>query len=201
MPSMRNAVLMLTVVASSLILVAQTTPPQAARTYTTPRQSELTKQFQEFLSIPNVAADPASQRRNTEFLIAQLQQRGAQAKLLTAPDLPASVPPVVFGDIRTPGAKRTIVFYAHYDGQPVTPSEWDTGKPFTPIIKQVDGEPRIYARGAGDDKAAIFAQLTALSALQAAHIPLQANIRFVWEGEQEAGSTHLEQILMANRDL
>src|SRR6266851_3260200 len=201
MPSMRNAVLMLAVVVSSYTLVAQTTPPQVARTYTASRQAELTQQFQEFLSIPNVAADPASLRRNADFLVAQLQQRGAEAKQLTAPGLPATVPPVVFGEIKTPGANRTIVFYAHYDGQPVTPSEWDTGKPFTPIVKQVDGEPRIYARGAGDDKAAIFAQLTALSALQAAHIPLKANIRFVWEGEEEAGSAHLEQILMANRDL
>ncbi|HTC74409.1 MAG TPA: M20/M25/M40 family metallo-hydrolase [Edaphobacter sp.] len=201
MPSIRNALSMLFVVASSLVLTAQTTPPQAARTYTTPRQAELTQQFQQFLSIPNVAADPANLRRNADFLVAQLQQRGVEAKLLTGPGLPATVPPVVFGEIKTPGAKRTIVFYAHYDGQPVTPSEWDTGKPFTPIIKQVDGEPRIYARGAGDDKAAIFAQLTALSALQAAHIPLQANIRFVWEGEEEAGSAHLEEILIANRDL
>jgi acetylornithine deacetylase/succinyl-diaminopimelate desuccinylase-like protein len=192
---------MLAVVASSLTLVAQTTPPQAARTYTTLRQAELIQQFQDFLSIPNVAADPASLRRNADFLVAQLQQRGAEAKLLTAPGLPTTLPPVVFGEIRTPGAKRTIVFYAHYDGQPVTPSEWDTGKPFTPIVKQIDGEPRIYARGAGDDKAAIFAQLTALSALQTAHIPLKANIRFVWEGEEEAGSAHLEQILMANRNL
>jgi acetylornithine deacetylase/succinyl-diaminopimelate desuccinylase-like protein len=201
MPSIRNAFPMLAVAASSLILTAQTTPPQAAHAYTTPRQAELTQQFQQFLAIPNVAADPASLRRNADYLVTQLQQRGAEAKLLTAPGLPATVPPVVFGEIKTPGAKRTIVFYAHYDGQPVTPSEWDTGQPFTPIIKQVNGEPRIYARGAGDDKAAIFAQLTALSALQAAHIPLQANIRFVWEGEEEAGSTHLEQILTANRDL
>ena len=197
---MRNAALTF-VVASSLTLVAQTTPPQAARTYTTAHQAELTKQFEELLSIPNVAADPAGLRRNADFLVAQLQQRGAEAKLLTDPALPASIPPVVYGEIKTPGARRTIVFYAHYDGQPVTPSEWDTGKPFDPVIKQVDGEPRIYARGAGDDKAAIFAQLTAVSALQAAHIPLKANIRFVWEGEEEAGSAHLEQILMANRDL
>ena len=200
MLAMKNFVPMFTVVASSLVLPAQTVP-QAARDYTTPRQTELTEQFSDFLAIPNVAADPASLRRNAEFLVAQLQRRGAETKLLTAPDLPAAVPPVVFGEIKIPGAKRTIVFYAHYDGQPVTPSEWETGQPFTPVIKQVDGEPRIYARGAGDDKAAIFAQLTALSALQAAHIPLEANIRFVWEGEEEAGSVHLEQILMANRDL
>jgi acetylornithine deacetylase/succinyl-diaminopimelate desuccinylase-like protein len=200
MPPMRNSVLLLTLLAPSLAF-AQLTPPQAAHNYTASRQAELTQQFSNFLSIPNVAADPAGLRKNADFLVAQLQQRGAEAKLLTDPALPASIPPVVFGEIKTPGAKRTIVFYAHYDGQPVTPSEWDTGKPFTPVIKQVNGEPRIYARGAGDDKAAIFAQLTALSALQSAHIPLQANIRFVWEGEEEAGSTHLEQILMANRDL
>jgi acetylornithine deacetylase/succinyl-diaminopimelate desuccinylase-like protein len=200
MSDMRNFALMLTVVASSLVLRGQT-PPQAAHNYTAPRQAELTQQFSDFLSIPNVAADPANLHRNAEFLVNQLRQRGAEAKLLTTPNLSATVPPVVFGEIKTPGAKRTIVFYAHYDGQPVTPSEWETGKPFTPVVKQVDGEPRIYARGAGDDKAAIFAQLTALSALQAANIPLQANIRFVWEGEEEAGSAHLEQILMANRDL
>jgi len=198
---MRKSALMLAIVASPLTLIAQQTPPQSAHDYTASRQAELTQQFRDFLSIPNVAADPAGLRKNADFLVAQLQQRGIQAKLLTAPGLPATTPPVVFGEIKTPGAKRTIVFYAHYDGQPVTPSEWDTGQPFTPIIKQVDGEPRIYGRGAGDDKAAIFAQLTALSALQAAHIPLQANIRFVWEGEEEAGSPHLEQILMANRDL
>src|SRR5271170_7235946 len=201
MPSMRKSALMLAVVVSPLTLSAQPTPPQAAHTYTAAHQAELTRQFSDFLSIPNVAADPVGLRKNADFLVAQLTQRGVEAKLLTDPSLPATIPPVVFGEIKTPNAKRTIVFYAHYDGQPVTPSEWDTGQPFTPVIKQVDGEPRIYARGAGDDKAAIFAQLTALSALQAAHIPLKANIRFVWEGEEEAGSAHLEQILMANRDL
>src|SRR5439155_26301398 len=96
---------------------------------------------------------------------------------------------------------RTIVFYAHYDGQPVTPSEWQSGTPFTPVIKDVDGESRIFARAAADDKAAIFVQLTALSALRAAQIALKANIRFVWEGEEESGSTHLEQILTAHREL
>ena len=65
----------------------------------------------------------------------------------------------------------------------------------------MDGEPRIYARSAGDDKAAIFAQLTALDALKAAGIGLKANIRFVWEGEEEAGSQHLEEILAAHPEL
>ena len=82
----------------------------------------------------------------------------------------------------------------------MTPSEWQS-PPFVPVLRDVAGEQRIYARSAGDDKAAIYAQLVALDAIEAARIPLRANIRFVWEGEEEAGSPHLEQILNANREL
>ena len=172
----------------------------AAKAYTTPRHETLTKEFEDFLSIPDVAADPEGLKKNAAFLVEQLKSVGAETKLLTAPGL-TNVPPVVWGEVKTPGATRTIVFYAHYDGQPVTPSEWTTGKPFMPYLKTVDGEERVYARASGDDKAAIFAQLTALRAIQQAHLKLNANIRFVWEGEEEAGSAHLEQILKANRDL
>lgn len=164
--------------------------------WTAEHRAQLVEEFSHFLSIPNVAADPEGLRRNAAFLVQQLEQRGVAAQLLTL----AGAPSVVYGEIRTPGAGHTIVFYAHYDGQPVTPSEWQTA-PFTPVVKAVDGEERIYARSAGDDKAAIFAQLTALDALRAANIPLRANIRFVWEGEEEAGSPHLETILEAHRDL
>ncbi|HEX8813692.1 MAG TPA: M20/M25/M40 family metallo-hydrolase [Terracidiphilus sp.] len=177
--------------------LAAETPAQAARQFTTANQPKLTQEFSEFLSIPNVAADPANLKRNADTLVEMLKKRNVEARLLSI----LGAPPVVYGEITVPGARHTIVFYAHYDGQPVTASEWEGGSPFTPVIREVDGEPRIYARSAGDDKAAIFAQLTALAALQAARIPLRANIRFVWEGEEEAGSPHLEQILDANRDL
>ncbi len=200
----RLATLFAALLACSLTLVAQPTPSQVAQAYTAAHRDDLLQQFIDFVSIPDVAADPASLRRNADFLLAQLRQRGLTAQLLTAPGLPASAPPIVYGELRasnpTPST-RTLVFYAHYDGQPVTPSEWDTGHPFAPVIKQINGEPRIYARAAADDKAAIFAQLAALTALQQSHTPIPANIRFVWEGEEEAGSTHLEQILTANRSL
>jgi acetylornithine deacetylase/succinyl-diaminopimelate desuccinylase-like protein len=172
------------------------TPSEAARRYTTDHQAQLVRGFSEFLSIPNVAAEPANLKRNADVLMEMLQQRGVDSRLLSI----GAAPPVVYGQIVVPGAKRTIVFYAHYDGQPVTPSEWDDA-PFTPVIRELGGEKRIYARSAADDKAAIFAQLTALDALRAAQILLRANIRFVWEGEEEAGSPHLEQILEANREL
>jgi acetylornithine deacetylase/succinyl-diaminopimelate desuccinylase-like protein len=176
-------------------LTAQT-PPEAARRYTEAHRADLVQQFSELLSIPNVAADPANLKRNADVLLEKLRTRGIDSRLLSLPGAPS----VVFGKIDVPGAQHTIVFYAHYDGQPVTPSEWD-GSPFTPTVREVNGEQRIYARSAGDDKAAIFAQLTALDALKAAGIPLRANLRFVWEGEEEAGSPHLEQILNANREL
>jgi len=182
----------------SVALSAQTpTPAAAAHRYTEGRRAELTQQFSDFLAIPNVAANPAGLKRNADLLVKELTGRGAVAQLLTLPGSPS----VVYGKIDTPGATHTIVFYAHYDGQPVTPSEWTVTPPFTPLLREVNGEQRIYARGAGDDKAAIFAQLTALDALRAAKIPLKANIRFVWDGEEEAGSPHLEEILMAHREL
>ena len=173
------------------------TPPQVAHEYTAAHRAELLQQFSELLSIPNVAVDPANLKRNADLLLAKLRERGIDSHLLSLPGAPS----VVFGKIDVPGAQHTIVFYAHYDGQPVTPSEWDGGSPFTPTVRAVNGEQRIYARSAGDDKAAIFAQLTALDALKAAGIPLRANLRFVWEGEEEAGSPHLESILNANHDL
>jgi acetylornithine deacetylase/succinyl-diaminopimelate desuccinylase-like protein len=177
--------------------LAAQTPAEAARQYATAHQAQLIRQFSEFLAIPNVAADPTNLKRNADLLVEMLEERGVESRLLSM----ASAPSVVYGKIDVPGAQHTIVFYAHYDGQPVTPSEWEGGSPFTPAIREVNGEPRIYARSAADDKAAIFAQFTALDALRASKIPLRANIRFVWEGEEEAGSPHLEQILEANRDL
>jgi acetylornithine deacetylase/succinyl-diaminopimelate desuccinylase-like protein len=194
---MPRAALWITAALLNLAPALAQTPAQAANQYTTAHRSPLVQSFSSFLSIPNVAADPDGLRRNAGLLIHELQRRNVDARLLEIPD----APPVVYGRIDTPGAKHTIVFYAHYDGQPVTPSEWDIPTPFTPTLRTVDGEQRIYARSAGDDKAAIFAQLTALEALRAANIPLHANIRFVWEGEEEAGSPHLEQILTANSAL
>jgi acetylornithine deacetylase/succinyl-diaminopimelate desuccinylase-like protein len=177
--------------------IAAQTPSQAAHSFTDAHRPELVEQFSSFLAIPNVAADPEGLKRNADLLLSELTKRGVDSRLLTL----AGSPSVVYGHIDVPGAKHTIVFYAHYDGQPVTPADWTVTPPFTPLVKEVNGEQRIYARGAGDDKAAIFAQLTALDALRAANIPLKANIRFVWEGEEEAGSPHLEKILAANRDL
>ncbi len=111
------------------------------------------------------------------------------------------------GDLVTPGAKRTIAFYAHYDGQPVDPAKWKSD-PWKPVMrdgegndvdwktaKTIDPEWRLYARAAGDDKAPIIGMLAALDALKANGIKPSVNLRFVFEGEEEAGSPHLAQYL------
>ena len=192
----RSTLLLLLGFSLGVALPAQPNASHAAQQYTAAHRPELLRQFNDFLAIPNVAADPANLQRNADFLLEALHSRGVDARLLKL----AGAPPVVFGQVMTPGARHTIVLYAHYDGQPVTPADW-TIPPFHPQVQAVEGEQRIFARSAGDDKAAIFAQLAALDALRAAGIALRANIRFVWEGEEEAGSPHLEQILEANRDL
>ncbi len=181
---------------SSTVIVDAQTPKQAAQQWRTAHEQQILKEFGDLLSIPNVASDTSNIQRNAEALVELLGKRHVAAKLLLAP----GANPVVYGEIKTPGAKHTIVFYAHYDGQPVTPDEWEGKAPFTPVTRMVNGEPRIYARSASDDKAAIVAQLAALDALQAAHIPIKANLRFVWEGEEEAGSTHLGAVLEKYHD-
>jgi acetylornithine deacetylase/succinyl-diaminopimelate desuccinylase-like protein len=128
-----------------------------------------------------------------------LEHRGVKIQMLQA----AASPPLVFGEIRTPGAVRTLVFYAHYDGQAVDPKEW-TVPPFQPTLPpdgRVDPEWRIYARSSSDDKASIVAMTAALDGLRSAGVPLRSNLKFVFEGEEEQGSPRLEEILARNKEL
>ena len=77
-----------------------------------------------------------------------LKQRGADARLLIDKQSP-NAPSVVYGEIKVPGAKHTIVFYAHYDGQPVTPAEWTVTPPSSPhsfCARMTAIKFRIYAR-------------------------------------------------------
>jgi len=186
----RPVALLLTLAAT---LGAQTNPASiAAHDYRVKHEPEILGEFSRLLSIPNIASDKPNIRRNADTIAAALTKRGVAAQLVEIPD----ANPVVYGELKTPGANRTIVLYAHYDGQPLDPKEWAT-PPFEPVIK--DG--RIYARSASDDKAPIIAMLTALDAIRAAGLKLHSNIRFVFEGEEEAGSVNLERILASRRDL
>jgi hypothetical protein len=64
--------------------------------------------------LPNVAADPGGQQKNAAFIMAMMNKRGIQkVQLLNAST--AGVPPALYGEVKVPGAKQTIIFYAHYD--------------------------------------------------------------------------------------
>ena len=175
-------------------------------------ETQIISQFDSLLRFPSVAAEPSGTTAAAAWLEQQLQARGFDARLLTVPN----APPLVFGSLGTPGAARTVVFYAHYDGQPVTPSQWAT-PPFEPVMRTapldnggrvVDWataappyppEWRLYGRSTGDDKISEIAFLAAFDALKALGKKPSVNIKVVWEGEEEAGSPHLADILRANR--
>jgi acetylornithine deacetylase/succinyl-diaminopimelate desuccinylase-like protein len=207
-----------TLLALSLIVpvaFAQDNPAaMAARKWRIAHEHTIVEEFLTLLSIPNVASDHANIQRNAQTIAGMMEKRGVRAKLVSVP----GANPVVFGEIRTPGAKRTVVLYAHYDGQPVDPREWSS-PPFTPTLRDraidkggqivsmpppataLDPESRLYARGAADDKAPIEAMMTALDAIRAAGLKTRSNIKFAFEGEEEAYSVNLERILSANKEL
>ena len=175
-------------------------------------------QFVSFLTIPNVAADSINIAKNAAFIKKMMEDRMiSRVQLLTGKE--PGHPAAIYGEVLVPGAKETLGFYAHYDGQPVNPAQWARGlSPFTPVLFDgsllAGGQPmdlpakgpyysqwRIYARGASDDKAGVMAILTAYQALTAAGIKPTCNIKFLFEGEEEAGSVHLGDIFASHTDL
>ena len=185
----------------------------AARAHRESDGPGILRRYAEFLALPNVARDSLAIARNAAYLRDRLTALGARAELLQVP----GASPVVFGRLDVPGASRTLALYAHYDGQPVNPREW-LQDPWTPTLYTgphgsggvprplpADGEPvdpewRLYARSAGDDKVAIGALLEVLTAFRGGNVRPTSNLVFFFEGEEEAGSPHLQQVLEAFRD-
>jgi acetylornithine deacetylase/succinyl-diaminopimelate desuccinylase-like protein len=167
------------------------------------------------LAIPNVASNQDDIAKNMAFLTQAFAKRGVALTPLRAP---TGGSPALFGELKTPGATRTVVFYAHYDGQPVAGGGWES-EPFVPKLSRyrnsaptddvplpapgdtIDPEVRIRARSASDDKGPIVAMLAALDAMQALRQRASVNVKFFLEGEEEAGSNHLGDILRTHRAL
>ena len=195
-------------------VLAQTTQ-EKVRDYRRANEQRILKDFITLLSIPNVAADTPNIRRNAELIVEMMKQRGLNPRLLEAPN----GPPAVYGEWKTPGTQRTILVYAHYDGQPTDPRQWTGTQPWQPVFRSaaiesggqilpgptdgtaINPEWRIYARSASDDKAGVMAILTAFSALKDKGVTLTSNIKFFFEGEEEAGSPHLGEIIDRNKEL
>jgi acetylornithine deacetylase/succinyl-diaminopimelate desuccinylase-like protein len=172
--------------------------------YVDSHQQQIVAELTDLLFIPNVAADKVSIRKNAAFLKTMLELRGLTASLLETDGNP-----LVYGEMNAPYATRTLLIYAHYDGQPVNAPDWKQATPFTPTLrdgrmedggKEIPGlrtlstfhpDWRIYARSASDDKSPIVALMTALDALKASGRTPTSNIRVVLDGEEEAGSASL----------
>jgi acetylornithine deacetylase/succinyl-diaminopimelate desuccinylase-like protein len=197
-------------------VLAQTTQ-EKVRDYRHTNEHQILNEYIALLSIPNVAADTENIRKNAAFIMDMMKQRGLTPRLLEGPT--PNTPPAVYAEFKTPDAQRTLVLYAHYDGQPTDPKQWTGTQPWQPVYRSAALEAngqilpaptettafnpdwRIYARSASDDKAGVMAILNAFAALKAKGISLTSNIKFLFEGEEEAGSPHLGEIIKANREL
>ena len=148
-----------------------------------------------YLAIPSISALPqhtADVRRCSEWTAEELRRVGLQnVRLIETPGYP-----VVYGDwLGAPGAP-TILFYGHYDVQPVDPLDLWESPPFEAAVRE--GE--IYARGAADDKGQIFMHFKAVEALLKQVGRLPVNIKFILEGEEEVGSAHLDEFVRDHKD-
>ena len=158
----------------------------AAREWRTRHEKEIVAELSALVAIPNLASDKVNIERNAAAIAEAFTRRGATVKLLRM----EGVPPLVLASVPVKGAKATFTFYAHYDGQPVDAAQWST-PPWEPVLRGTGPEARLYGRSSSDDKAPIIAMLAALDALRAARAQPSVNLKFVFEGEEEAGSPHL----------
>jgi acetylornithine deacetylase/succinyl-diaminopimelate desuccinylase-like protein len=206
---------MRTMMVAAVLAAGAAAPAGAApRDWVAANQAKIFAEYVELLKLPNVASDTPNIRRNADRLVAMMRTRGLAPRLLEHGD--PKVPPAVYGEWTVPGAERTLVLYAHYDGQPVTPEDWKSTPPFEPKLYsdrldrggkpiaatgRLDPEWRLYGRAASDDKAGVMAILAAVDALRAAGQAPAFNLKIFFEGEEEAGSEHLGAILAKHRDL
>lgn len=184
-------------------------PKAVVRAWRQAHEKQILADFTTMLSMPNVATKVADVERNAAYISGLLETRGFETRLLTAEP---GTPPSILAELRTPGATRTVVFYAHYDGQPISQKGW-ISTPFEPSMRTalpearpidwraaatLDPDWRLFARSAGDDKVSIQALISAFDALKAAGIKPSVNIKLLYEGEEEQGSPHLAALVAKN---
>jgi len=151
-------------------------------------------ELKQYLEIPSISALPAHTadvRRAAEWTRDALQLVGMENVRLI--DTPGN--PVVYADWLNAPGKPTILFYGHYDVQPVDPVDLWTSPPFEATVR--DGE--IYARGAADDKGQVFMHIKAVEAHLKKNGSLPLNIKFFIEGEEEVGSVHLDDFVREHK--
>ncbi len=152
------------------------------------------EQLCDWLRIPSVSSESAHEQdviRASEFTVDQLQALGLDVEVIDR-----GGHPLVFARSEQRPDRKTLLFYGHYDVQPVDPLELWKSPPFEPVIE--DG--RIFARGASDDKGQVFCHLKALEAYVQQGIDLPVNVKFIIEGEEECGGHSIYEYTEENPD-
>ncbi len=150
--------------------------------------------YVEFLRIPSIGTLSEHKRdmeTATRFVAERLERWGLEHVDIS----PTAGHPVIYADWLHAAGAPTVLVYGHYDVQPADPLDLWVRPPFEPRIE--DG--RIYARGAADDKGQVHLHLWAARAWLEIMGSLPVNVRFVFEGEEESGSTHFDAWVAANR--
>lgn len=158
--------------------------------------SESLERLKDLLRIPSISTDPAYKAdcdRAADWLVADLQSMGVNAEKRPTPGHP-----MVVGHIDGPGPH--LLFYGHYDVQPVDPLDlWDND-PFDPQIEETPKGKVLRGRGTADDKGQLMTFVEACRSWKAVHGTLPCKITFFFEGEEESGSPSLIPFLEENAE-
>jgi len=144
----------------------------------------------EFLKQPSISAQGIGLIECSDLLKRIMTESGIPTKTMSVTD----APPIVYGELQSKNTARTLLCYGHYDVQPPEPLEDWEYPPFDAEIH--DGV--IYARGATDDKSGVLAFVKAAEAFLKTRGDVPVNLKFVFEGEEEMGSPHLEDWVIEN---
>jgi acetylornithine deacetylase/succinyl-diaminopimelate desuccinylase-like protein len=151
------------------------------------------KDIMTLVAQPSVSARKEGVEECAVIVEKMLKNTGASVKVLKL----EGAPPLIYGEIKAAGAKKTIMFYNHYDVQPEEPLELWKSPPFKPEIR--DGV--IYGRGVSDDKGELVSRLKIVESYLKSGQELPCNVKFCFEGEEETGSVHLGDYVSKHSEL
>jgi len=166
-----------------------------ALSYSRSHRAGFVSELKEFLRIPSVSSQPqrrADVKKCAHWLARHLQDIGLERVRVIA----TRGNPIVYASWLRAPERPTLIIYGHYDVLPGEPiSEWRT-PPFSPTVKGQD----LYARGAADDKGQLFCHVKAMECYLRTTHALPVNVRCIFEGEEEIGSTHLLPLIERNKN-